>query len=110
MTSIRDAQAAEDYRCQFSVLPAWVLQDIVNYLNLVPSSDLDCHPAAIGPKDLLIKLYTHVHHLRVTHHPAYAQWQAGADMLLLDKDTRALLDQRIFSLTAFRQAEINACF
>ncbi len=59
-----------DFRCQALVVPALVLQDIVNHLHRVPSSGLDCHPAAVGPKDLLLKLFTFVQHLRVTHRPA----------------------------------------
>ncbi len=48
MLNIRDAQVASDPRCRTLVLPALVMHDIVHKLNLLPTSDLDRHPAAIG--------------------------------------------------------------
>ncbi len=86
--TIRDAQVASVFRCQTLVIPALVLRDIVHELQLAPINDLDRHPAAIGPKVLLTLLHSHVQHLQVTQHPAFAQWQAGADSFLMDMDMR----------------------
>ncbi len=74
-----------------------------------PASELDFHPALVGPKSLSLIL-SRARQLQDQDHPAHVRWTRGADLPLHDPGLRCLFDRSSASLGQYRQAEMDAFF
>ncbi len=96
--------------CQDLIIPCGVLREMIQFGSKVPSSELDYHPAMIGPKSLIILILSRAQQLQNQDHPAHARWERGADLPLHDTGMRSLVDRSLATLGQYRQAEMDAFF
>ncbi len=107
---IRDSHSLCDFRCHSLVIPSLVMRDIELHAHAQSSTQLDVHPALVSPRAFFMLLLQYLRNMRAQQHPAYVQWEMGADLLITDKDMRHLFTQSKVSMTVFRQAAMDQFF
>ncbi len=83
------------------VIPFEILHEMLRYVHQMQASELDYHPALIGPKALILLILSRAQQLQQQQHPAYAQWRAEPDLPLQEKGIRSIFDRSMSTMATF---------